>query len=140
MRIPVITAIATLTASPVLAAMPDVETYTTATKKYNFLVRTSRDSCTYSADPKFVVAGRVPNVRQLIVLRTQSNKSGSACNGIFDFHYLDVNCQTNQMSFTTAIGSPATWTYDRYTDPDMSKKICALPVVEFGTPSRRPAR
>ncbi len=133
----VLSAIACLVQFPALAAMPDVETYTAATKKYNFLVRTTRDSCTYSIDPKFVVAGKEPNVRQLIALRTQGDRSGTACNGVFEFLYADVNCKTTQLSFTNAIGSPATWKYERYTDADMSKKVCALPVVDFGLPTRR---
>ena len=117
------------------AAMPDVETYNFVRRKYNLLIRTTRDSCAFYTDPKFVTVNpRQREVRQLIVLQTQSDNGGSACNGIFQFQYADVNCKTNQFSFTTALGSPATWKYDRYSDPAMAKKICALPIVEFGTP------
>lgn len=123
------------------AAMPDVETYNFVRRKYTLLIRETRDSCVFYADPEFVTANpRQRDIRQLIVLQTQSDRAGTACNGIFQFLYADVNCKTNQISFTPAIGSPATWKYDRYTDPALTKKVCALPIVEFGTPSPQPAK
>ncbi|HTL89144.1 MAG TPA: hypothetical protein VL134_07070 [Leptolyngbya sp.] len=125
-----------------IAALPDVETYNFVTRKYNLLLRTSRDGCAFYADPDFIVArSEQPNqadqnIRQLIVLQTSSRNSGTACDGIFQFQYADANCRTNQISYTNAIGSPATWKTDRYLDLTMTKKICALPTVEFGTPTQ----
>lgn len=133
-----------------VAAMPDVETYNAVRKKYTLLIRETRDSCVFYTDPKFVTANpKQRDIRQLIVLQTQSdsfgvaqgaNRGGTACEGMFQFQYADVNCKTNQLSFTHAIGSPATWKYDRYTDAETTKKICALPIVEFGIPSSPPAK
>lgn len=121
-----------------IAAMPDVETYTYVTKKYNLLIRETRDSCAFYTDPNFVVVTNERNIRKLIVLQTQSKRGGTACNGVFQFHYADVNCQTNQILFTNGVGSPASWKYEQYFDPATTKRICALPVVEFGVPNRRP--
>ena len=124
------------------AALPDVETYNFVTRKYNLLMRTSRDGCAFYTDPEFVVArSEKPNqsdknIRQLIVLQTASRDSGSGCNGVFQFQYADVNCRTNEIRYTSAIGSPANWKTDRESDAAMAKKVCALPTVEFGTPTR----
>jgi hypothetical protein len=124
-----------------VAAMPDVETYNTVRKKYTLFIRETRDSCVFYTDPKFVTANpKQRDIRQLIVLQTQSDRGGTACEGMFQFQYADVNCKTNQLSFTHAIGSPATWKYERYTDAETTKKICALPIVEFGIPSSPPAK
>lgn len=125
-----------------IAALPDVETYNFVTKKYNLLIRESRDGCVFYTDPEFVVArSEIPNrndknIRQLIVLQTQNRKGGTACEGVFQFLYADVNCRTNQISYTTGIGSPATWKVERQQDATLSKKLCALPTVEFGTPTQ----
>jgi hypothetical protein len=120
---------------PALTALPDVETYNQATKKYNFLLLESRSGCAYYTDPTFVTLNsRQKDVRQLIVLQTQSKNGGSLCSGVFQFQYADVNCSNNQIRLTDAVGSPATWKYERYSDPEMTKKVCALPIVEFGVP------
>lgn len=120
---------------PALTALPDVETYNQVTKKYNFLLLESRSGCAYYTDPTFVTLNaRQRDVRQLIVLQTQSKQGGSLCGGVFQFQYADVNCSNNQIRLTDAVGSPATWRYERYSDPEMTKKVCALPIVEFGVP------
>lgn len=125
-----------------IAALPDVETYNFVTKKYSLLMRQSRDGCAFYADPEFIVArSEKPNrtdknIRQLIVLQTADKNSGSGCSGVFQFLYADVNCRTNQISYTDAIGSPAAWKTNRYSDSAMTKKICALPTVEFATPTQ----
>lgn len=124
------------------AALPDIETYNFVLKKYDLLMRQSRDGCAFYADPDFIVArsekpnGADKNIRQLIVLQTADRNSGSGCSGVFQFLYADVNCRTNQITYTDAIGSPASWKTNRYSDPEMSKKICALPTVEFATPTQ----
>ncbi|MBW4443690.1 MAG: hypothetical protein KME10_21155 [Plectolyngbya sp. WJT66-NPBG17] len=124
------------------AALPDVETYNFAIRKYSLLMRQSRDGCAFYADPEFIVArsektnGSDKNIRQLIVLQTADKDSGSGCSGVFQFQYADVNCRTNQITYTDAIGSPASWKTDRYSDSAMTKKICALPTVEFATPTQ----
>lgn len=131
-----------------IAALPDVETYELVTKKYNLLIRQSRDGCVFYTDPKFIVARSETrdrsdkNIRQLIVLQTMPKDGGSACSGVFQFQYADVNCRTNEITYTDGLGSPATWKTSRYSDPAMSKKICALPTVEFATPTQNlpPAR
>ncbi len=131
-----------------IAALPDVETYNFVTRKYNLLMRQSRDGCSFYADPEFIVArsekqtGSDKNIRQLIVLQTAEQNSGAGCGGVFQFQYADVNCRTNEIAYTDAIGSPAAWKTDRYSDAKLTKKICALPTVEFGTPTQNlpPAR
>jgi hypothetical protein len=125
-----------------IAALPDIETYNFVTRKYNLLMRQSRDGCEFYTDPEFIVARSErpnqpdKNIRQLIVLQTTGKNSGSACSGVFQFQYADVNCRTNQITYTNGVGSPATWKTDRYSDPAMAKKICALPTVDFGTPTQ----
>ncbi|MER3433549.1 MAG: hypothetical protein C4288_08965 [Leptolyngbya sp. ERB_1_1] len=125
-----------------IAALPDIETYNLVTRKYNLLMRQSRDGCAFYADPEFIVArSEKPNrsdknIRQIIVLQTADKNSASGCSGVFQFQYADVNCRTNEIAYTNAIGSPATWKTDRYSDSAMVKKICALPTVEFGTPTQ----
>lgn len=131
-----------------VAALPDVETYNFVTKKYNLLIRESRDGCVFYTDPKFVVSrSESPNrndnnIRQLVVLQSQNRTGGTACEGVFQFLYADVNCRTNQISYTTAIGSPSTWKVERQQDAALSKKLCALPTVRFDTPTQNlpPAR
>ncbi|MEP0916803.1 hypothetical protein NC981_08220 [Leptolyngbya sp. DQ-M1] len=141
-------ALAVLGQGVAIAALPDVETYEFVTKKYNLLMRQSRDGCVFYADPKFIVArSEKPdrsdkNIRQLIVLQTMTKDGGSACSGVFQFQYADVNCRTNTVTYTDGVGSPATWKTASYSDPAMAKKICALPTVEFATPTQNlpPAR
>ncbi|MCU0550899.1 MAG: hypothetical protein MUC48_16250 [Leptolyngbya sp. Prado105] len=140
--VPVTLALSIVGQGAVFAALPDVETYNFVRNKYSLLMRQSRDGCEFYTDPEFIVARSErpnqsdKNIRQLIVLQTMGKDSGSACDGVFQFHYADVNCKTNQITMTNGIGSPATWKTDRYSDPQMSKKICALPTVEFGTPTQ----
>lgn len=134
--------------SAAIAALPDVETYNFVTRKYSLLMRQSRDGCVFYTDPEFIVArSEKPdrsdkNIRQLIVLQTMARDGGSACNGVFQFKYADVNCRTNEITYTDGVGSPASWKTTRYFDPAMSKKICALSTVEFATPTQNlpPAR
>lgn len=135
-------ALSLLSQSSAIAALPDVETYNFVTRKYSLFLRASRDGCEFYTDPSFIVARserpnpRDTNIRQLIVLQVTGKNSGSACNGVFQFQYADVNCRTNQISYTSGMGSPATWTVERHSEPAMAKKICALPTVEFGTPTQ----
>lgn len=125
-----------------MAALPDIKTFNFVMRKYNLLIRQSRDGCEFYTDPEFVVSRSErpnqadKNIRQLIVLQTTGKNSGSACSGVFQFQYADVNCRTNEISYTNGIGSAATWKIDRYSDPAMTRKICALPTVEFGTPTQ----
>ncbi len=125
-----------------IAALPDVETYNFVTKKYSLRIRESRDGCVFYTDPEFIVSrSETPNrsdknIRQLIVLQTQNRNGGTACNGVFQFQYADVNCRTNQIGYTSAIGAPATWKTERYQDSALTRKICALPTVQFDTPTQ----
>lgn len=135
-------ALAILGQSSAMAALPDVETFNFVMNKYSLLMRQTRDGCEFYTDPEFIVARQErpnqpdKNIRQLIVVQTMGKNSGTACSGVFQFLYADVNCKTNQITYTNGVGSPATWKTDRYSDPEITKKICALPTVEFGTPTQ----
>lgn len=103
------------------------------------MIRETKDGCVFQTDPKFVVVTpNQPDIRRLIVLQSQGKKSGSACDGVFQFQFADVNCKTGQMQFTQGLGAPQTWKYESYSDSAIAKKICALPVMQYGVPNRRP--
>lgn len=120
-----ISLVAVLAASlPAIATIPDPETYAYIKSRYSLLLHEGRDGCAYYANPK-AIAGRA-NQRRLPVLLASGVNGGSMCNGMFEFRSLLVDCDTNLITYTDTVGSPADWKSQQYVDPDIIAKVCPL--------------
>lgn len=110
---------------PSQAALPDQETYNFARQKYNLLVQISRGGCSYYANPQTLsIEG---NTRILSVLLTRGETGGgSSCNGIFEFLRLTVRCQSQEISYSEAIGSPANIVEEWQLNEEVTNRICSL--------------
>lgn len=107
------------------AALPDQETYNFVRHKYNLLLQISRGGCSYYANPQTLsVQG---NTRVISVLLTRGDVGGgSACNGIFEFLRLTVRCQSQEISYSDAIGSPANMGEEWQQNLEVANRICSL--------------
>ena len=110
---------------PSQAALPDQETYNFVRHKYNLLLQISRGGCSYYANPQTLsVQG---NIRVMSVLLTRGDGGGgSACNGIFEFLRLTVRCQSQEISYSDAIGSPANIGEEWQQNLEVANRICSL--------------
>lgn len=107
------------------AALPDQETYNFARKRYNLLIRMSRDGCSYYANPQTLSIQE--NTRIVSVLLTRGEVGGgSGCNGIFQFLRLTVRCQNQEISYSDAIGSPANQQEEWQPNLEVANRICSL--------------
>jgi hypothetical protein len=121
---PIAVAIAALSCLPVRAALPSEDVYNSATSQYTLLLHQSRDGCGYYANPKTLSVNG--NQRYLSVLLTRGDPGGSACNGVFEFQVLSVNCQAQQVSYSNRIHSPADWVEEWHPDRDVADKVCSI--------------
>lgn len=108
----------------VRAAMPPQEIYDFVMERYSLAVDQTRDGCTYYANPATLVIKE--RVRAISVLRTRGQGGGTACNGVFRFEVLAVDCQTGRVGYDERLGSPASWDVRLYEDTETARAICAL--------------
>ena len=107
------------------ATLPDQETYNFVSKQYNLLIHTSRDGCSYYANPQTLKGDN--NNRMISVLLTRGDISGgSGCNGVFQFLRLQVRCQTQEISYSEDISSPANFTENWQSNLGVANRICSL--------------
>jgi hypothetical protein len=111
------------TALPTQAALPDNETYELVMNRYNILIDAYTE-CSYYLNPATLSVNG--NERAVTVLFTRGELGGSECNGIFEFQVLTVRCNTQEVSFSDQIASPANWTEDWYREPQIAQQICTL--------------
>lgn len=108
-----------------IAAPPDSETEKLIRERYNLLLFTSR-SCAYYANPKTVESKG--SDRFVWVLNAGNEDTGTLCRGVFRFLWLNVNCQTNKLTFTDS--APSLEEQERnkieYTDEAVAQKVCRL--------------
>lgn len=107
------------------AAIPAQEIYDFVMERHTLEVDRTRDGCTYYANPATLVVKE--QVRAISVLRTRGENGGTACNGVFKFEVLAVDCQTGRIGYDERIGSPAGWDVRLYEDTETAMAICALP-------------
>lgn len=110
--------------SSAFAALPDAETYNFVTSRYFLLLDERRSGCGFFANPDTLAVD--DENRSLLVLQMRSPNGGSACNGVFDFHTLQVRCESQEVSYSSQIGSPATWDESWMVSPTVAEQVCAL--------------
>lgn len=119
----IISSLPLFTVLPIQAALPDNETYELVMSRYNILIEADTE-CSYYLNPSTLfISG---NERAVSVLFTRGELGGSACNGVFEFQVLIVRCNTQEVSFSSQIASPANWTEDWYREPQIAQQICTL--------------
>jgi hypothetical protein len=110
-------------------SMPyDREVFTLAAEQYSLLVDRGRDSCARYVDPNSLKINSSNNQRQIGLL-IRSERSGTACQGVFEFKNLAVRCETDEVSVADHHGSPASWVEDWQKNAAIAQQICALPAV-----------
>jgi hypothetical protein len=110
---------------PGYAALPDQETQDFVTSRYHMLLQPGgRGGCSYYANPETL---RVDGSdRYLTVLFTGGPMDGTICNGFFEFQVLSVDCNTNQVSYSTRLASPANWVENWHNNPTVANTVCAM--------------
>lgn len=105
-----------------IAALPDAETYKFVTSRYKLYIENTRGGCTYLANPQTL--SRQGERRSISVLLTRGQDGGSACNGVFEFQQLQVNCNNQQIYYDEQLpGSEAPrW----FSHPVVAQTVCLL--------------
>lgn len=106
------------------AALPDQETYDLITSRYHLSLEQTRGGCGYYANPSTLTVNG--SQRALTVLHMRGDPGGSACNGIFEFLILSVDCNTNQVSYSDRLASPANWVENWHNNPEVASTVCAM--------------
>ncbi|NES64412.1 MAG: hypothetical protein F6K24_03640 [Okeania sp. SIO2D1] len=95
--------------------------------KYHLHLQDTRGGCGYYANPNTISQSiENPAIKNLIVLQMRGKPGESMCNGIFNFLRFQVNCNTDEISYSENIGSPANWNENTYISSQIASKICSL--------------
>lgn len=106
------------------AALPDPETVEFIRERYSLIIDTQRSGCSYYANPETLgVQGRN---RSISVLLMRGPSGGTMCNGVFKFQVLSVQCNSNHVSYSDRIGSPANDEENWVHNPEVARTICSL--------------
>lgn len=105
-----------------LAALPDTDSYKYVTGRYTLYLQSTRSGCTYTANPQTLT--RQANLRSMSVLLTRGKEGGSACNGVFKFEQLQVNCSNQKIYYDEqlAFAQSPQWFFS----PEIAVKVCSL--------------
>ena len=107
-----------------IAALPDQETYDFVTSKYDLLLEQTRDGCGYYANPDTIAINS--DERSVVILMTRGQPGGTACNGVFKFLILSVRCQTEEVSYSERLASPANWQENWHSNAEVAQQICSF--------------
>lgn len=113
-----------LLSQPVQAALPDQDTYDFVMRRYDTLLTETRSGCGYYANLSTLVVEA--ETRSLSVLMTLGPSGGTACNGVFEFQVLSVRCDSQEISYSQRLASPANWQESWQQNPQVAELICAI--------------